>query len=60
MQRVTFLLVMSISLLAVPPLVLSRRQNMPADSVRATDADEEPDLGDTARPTRPALESDAG
>ena len=56
----SYLVGAGISLLAVPPLVLSRRQNMPADSVRATDADEEPDLADTARPTRPALESDTG
>jgi hypothetical protein len=50
----SYLLGAGISALAVPPLVLSRRQNMPADSVRATDADSEPD---PARGAQPAIES---
>ena len=45
-------------MLAVPPFILSRRQNMPADSVRATNAEEEPEVLDPGRATRPAIESE--
>ena len=40
-------------------LVLSRRQNEPADSVRATNVEEEPEALDPARATRPVIESEA-
>ena len=55
----SYLVGAGISILAVPPLILSRRQNMPADSVRATNVEEEPEALDPARATRPAIESEA-
>ena len=49
--------VAGISILAVPPLVLSRRQNMPADTMRATEAEQEPQVPDPTRPARPVTDS---
>jgi MFS family permease len=48
-----------ISALALPPLYLSRRQNMRADSVRAGEEEVEPQPGDGAV-ARPAVESELG
>jgi len=47
-----------ISILAVPPLLLSRRQNMQADWVSAPNGDSEP-VPAEARRARPAAESEA-
>jgi len=54
-----YLIGAGISALAVPPLVLSRRQNMPADSTIASNGDE-PEIADPGLPRQPAIESDAG
>ena len=54
----SYLLGAGISHLAVPFLILSRRQNAPADSVRATNAEEEPEALDPVRATCPAIESE--
>lgn len=51
----SYLVGAGISLLAVPPLLLSRRQNMPADSVGAAE-DEEPQVPDPSRGAQPAVE----
>src|SRR6478735_18596 len=55
----SYLVGAGISILAVPPLVLSRRQNMQADSVSAPNGDSEL-VPAEERPTRPAVESEAG
>jgi MFS family permease len=49
----SYLISAGISALAVPPLVLSRRQNAPADTVRAVEEDE-------AAAAEPALSQRAG
>jgi hypothetical protein len=54
----SYLVGAGISILAVPPLVLSRRQNMQADRVSAPNDSEL--VPPEARPTRPAVESEAG
>jgi hypothetical protein len=48
-----------ISALALPPLYLSRRQNMRADSIRAGEEEVEPQSGDGAV-AQPAVESELG
>jgi len=55
----SYLVGAGISILAVPPLVLSRRQNMQADRVSAPNGDSEL-VPAEERPTRPAVESEAG
>jgi MFS family permease len=55
----SYLVSAGIAVLALPPLALSRRQNAPADSVRAGDG-EEPTVPDPTRAAQPAIESEAG
>jgi MFS family permease len=53
----SYLVGAGISALAVPALVLSRRQNNPADTVSAVDG-EEPDVPDPSKGAQPATESE--
>jgi MFS family permease len=55
----SYLIGAGVSALAIPPLILSRRQNMPADSMRAADREDEPEVADPTRPV-PAVESEPG
>ena len=55
----SYVLSAGIAALALPPLVLSRRQNAPADTAQATYG-EEPTVPDPARAGQPAIESDPG
>jgi MFS family permease len=57
----SYLVGAGISILAVPPLVLSRRQNMPADTISAAAAAEVPETRrcpDPTHPVQPAIESE--
>jgi MFS family permease len=54
----SYLIGAGISALAVPPLVLSRRQNMPADTITTTSGDE-PDIPDPRLAAQAAIKSDS-
>ncbi len=55
----SYLIGAGISALALPPLYLSRRQNMRADSIRAGEEEAAPQHGDGAV-AQPAVESEPG